>query len=98
MQFCLHVYTMCRLAPDFDFTLHVLIFSEETQKYIFIFYHSSVLEMLQLLDIPWNPRSQLSHIVNTMAADDLATRGARASAAMVLTKFSGIFWLQHQKG
>ena len=31
----------------------------------------------------------LSYVVNTMAADDLATKGARASAAMVLTSFTG---------
>ena len=30
-------------------------------------------------------RTWLSYLVNTMAADDLATPGARASADMVLT-------------
>ena len=32
-------------------------------------------------------RTSLSYTVNTIAADDLATPGARTSAAMVLTKF-----------
>ena len=36
-------------------------------------------------------------MVNTMAADNLATQGARASAAMVLTYFSWYIWLRHQK-
>ena len=31
--------------------------------------------------------TQLFYSVNNMAADDLATQGARASTAMVLTKF-----------
>ena len=41
----------------------------------------------------WNPslcktRNSSSCIVNTMAADGLVMQGARASGAMVLTKFS----------
>ena len=36
----------------------------------------------------WTTRTNVSYIVNTMAADGLATQVARPSAAMVLTKFS----------
>ena len=36
----------------------------------------------------WKPRTCLSYKVNMMAADDLVMKGARASAAMVLTSFS----------
>ena len=44
-----------------------------------------------------NPTYCLSYIVNTMPADALATKGARAPAGMVLTKWTRIVHLQHQK-
>ena len=40
-----------------------------------------------------NPTSWLAHIVNTMAADALATSGARTSADIVLTKEARIVHL-----
>ena len=36
----------------------------------------------------WKTMTSLSYMFNTMAADDLATQGARSSAAMILTHFS----------
>ena len=35
----------------------------------------------------WKAKTLLSYIVNTMAADGLATQGARTSVAMVFTQF-----------
>ena len=43
-------------------------------------------------------KDRLSCMVNAMAADDLATQGARASEAMVSLQLSGILQFQHQKG
>ena len=41
----------------------------------------------------------LSNTLNIMVADGLGMQRARASAAMVLTKFDhNMFWFQHQKG
>ena len=40
----------------------------------------------------------LSHITNTMIADDLVKQGARSSAVMVLAKFSSNNIFQQQKG
>ena len=37
---------------------------------------------------PWKTGPHVSYIVNIVTADDLATQGARASVAMVLTYFS----------
>ena len=44
-------------------------------------------QVVEILICGWQ-ENHLSYIVNTMAADDLATQGARASSAMVLTIFS----------
>ena len=46
----------------------------------------------------WNPsscktRTYLFYIVNIMAADDLSTQGARASATMILTMLHHIHWV-----
>ena len=44
-----------------------------------------------------NPISCISYAVNTMAADAVATLGARASAGMALAQYARIFCPQHQK-
>ena len=56
--------------------------------------------MAQVVEIfPYGKiREPVYPIVNTMAADDLAMQGARASIAMVLHYFIKIFWPQLQKG
>ena len=71
-----------------DLTLYVLYFQRE-HKHIFALY---VFALCHWYDSGnWNPsssktRAYLFHIVNNMAADVLATQGARASATMILTK------------
>ena len=68
-------------------TLCVLNFSEETKKHTFTFY---VIALRWCDTGSWNPsssktRTYLFYIVNIMAAEVLATKGARASATMILT-------------
>ena len=46
----------------------------------------------------WMTRTYLLDIVNSMAAVDLATLGARASAAKILNNLTGTFWSQHYRG
>ena len=43
----------------------------------------------------WKTRTPLHYIVNIISANDLATQGARASAAMVLTGSPAIFCPKH---
>ena len=42
-------------------------------------------QVVEIIRHRWH--GHLSYLVNTTAADDLATQGARASAVMVLTYF-----------
>ena len=44
-----------------------------------------VVNYFQEISFSWKTRTLMSCIINTMAADDLATQGARASAVMILT-------------
>ena len=66
----------------------------ELHKILWIFYNFSALR--------WGLLGRQSpvyftYIVNSMAADDLATQGAKASAAMVSMGSPGIFRHQHEK-
>ena len=45
----------------------------------------------------WMTRTCLSWTVNIMTAHDLATQGARASAAWHWPYSAGMFWFQHQE-
>ena len=63
----------------------------EKHKHIFIFYYISTL-ISDGTDSKnpssWKIAAVSFYIVNIIVADDLATQGAKASAAMVLTYFS----------
>ena len=64
----------------------MLIFSEETAICIYNLYHSST----PIWKSSWHPslsktRTVLSHIVNIMGADAMATKGPRASTTMIFT-------------
>ena len=54
-------------------------------KYIYIFLPLNDSGVVQVEDILPQTRYRLSHVVVTIDADALATRGAKASAAMILT-------------
>ena len=77
-----------KVVSILNLTLCTLNFSEEIYVST-ILYHSSTLTWHG----SWNlsssdTRTYLIYIVNIMAADDLATQGARASATMILTMFN----------
>ena len=86
-----HNFTYLAKGPwhvkkDMSLTLYVLNFKRK-HKHVFTFY---VIPPYWHAKDNWNPsscktRTYLFHIVNIMVADDLATQGARVSAAMVLT-------------
>ena len=55
--------------------------------------------MAQMVYFPvMEAKESLSFIGNTMAADNLAMQGAKASAVIVLAWFAWIFRFQHCKG
>ena len=65
---------------------HTEVFQEKIKIFFFFFNISQHIEkVVERYLAPWNTRTHLFCIVNTMAADVLATQGARTSAAMVLT-------------
>ena len=57
--------------------------------FLHLMYHYLTLMYCKNVEILWRmKRTSPFYVVNIMAADDLATPGARASAAMILTKFA----------
>ena len=73
------IHMMC--SPPRDITLYMLNCFEWTSNICCIFSHWDGAGS-------WNPSLCSSYIFNTMAADDLVTQWATASAVMVLTHFS----------
>ena len=76
-------------SVGFWLTLYMLNFSAEPIICIYNFYIPPHWQDIG----SWNPsscktRTCLFHTANIMAADDLATQGARTSAAMILTKLN----------
>ena len=76
--------------------INLLVFWSLSSRFL-VRKHKTYLHYLSVLGIEmtgswnlssWKMGSNLSYIINTMAADDLATHGARVSATIVLCYFS----------
>ena len=75
-----------RIRLKYWFTLVLNLFLGNIKIYICIFYHFSTRRWRRLLkSFLVEDKDLITCRVNIMVADDLATLGARASAAMVLT-------------
>ena len=71
-------------------SLYLLTYFEKTEMYIRMMYHFSTLRwhLSSWYLTLWKTKAYLSFFINIMTVDVLATQGARASAAMVLSCIS----------
>ena len=79
---------------DFVLTLSCgtkfIVGNVEVLLYFLSLFNTELVQVIKILPPSWKKRSDLSHVVGIMAADELALKRARASAAMVLTLF---YWI-----
>ena len=80
------VSSLFTLSIIFQVYLHFISIFRKYQVFLYFlsFFNMKMVQVVEILLYKWQD-CLWSYIVNTKTADDLATQGARSSAAMVLT-------------